>query len=174
MFFLLRDDPLWSLVTLPLANLAPKSSWTLHQSGKYPGSWMIQIFDWISSNLYIILCAWQNSHMSRASLRWGRFSSLIPAETRKVGICPGRYFIRRFYYTFVNIFYDVHMLKHVNSLLKVYLYSQSKPFTKACLDLLIGILLNIISFSMVKPILSAKVSPRKEAKYSFRSIKCSA
>ena len=45
-------------------------------------------------------------------------SSLIAALTSTVGIFPGGYFIRRFYYTFINRFINLLSLKHVNSFLK--------------------------------------------------------
>ena len=42
----------------------------------------------------------------------------MPAVTSTVEIFPSRFFIRRFYYTFVNRPVDFHTLKHINSFLK--------------------------------------------------------
>ena len=54
----------------------------------------------------------------RASLRQGEFYSLIPYVTSTIGIFPGRFLIRRFYYIFVNRFCNFHTLKYINSLFK--------------------------------------------------------
>ena len=52
------------------------------------------------------------------SIRQDGFSSHIPAVTNTVGILPGRFLIRRFYYTFVNRFWDLHTVKHINRIFK--------------------------------------------------------
>ena len=43
---------------------------------------------------------------------------MMPDVTSMVGLCPGRFLIRRFYYTFVNRLSDLHTLKHVNIFIK--------------------------------------------------------
>ena len=55
---------------------------------------------------------------NRVSLSIGGLPSLIPAVTSTVGIFPGRFFTRRFYYTFVTRFYYFHTLKYVNRFLE--------------------------------------------------------
>ena len=50
----------------------------------------------------------------RVSLWWGGFSYLLSAVTIKVGVCPSRFLLGRFYYTFINRFSNLHSLKHVN------------------------------------------------------------
>ena len=55
----------------------------------------------------------------RASIRQGEFSSLITSVTSKIGIFPGRFLIRRFYYISVNRFCDFHTLKYINILFKL-------------------------------------------------------
>ena len=55
----------------------------------------------------------------RVSLRKGGFSYIIPDGTSTVGICLGRFLIRRSDYTFVNRLYYFYTLKHINSLLKL-------------------------------------------------------
>ena len=54
----------------------------------------------------------------RVSLRRGGLYSLILAVTSTIGIFHCSFFIRRFYYTFVDRFCDLRTLKHVNSLFK--------------------------------------------------------
>ena len=67
--------------------------------------------------IYILFLALSGAlSCSGASIRQGGFSYLIPAVTSTVGIFPGRFFIIRFYYTFVNRFCDFRMLKYINSL----------------------------------------------------------
>ena len=44
------------------------------------------------------------------------FSSHFIAVNITVGVCPSRYFIIRLYYTFVNIFWCLHVFKHVYNL----------------------------------------------------------
>ena len=42
---------------------------------------------------------------------WGESSYYFPGVTRTVGIFPSRFFIRRFYNTFINIFWYFHAFK---------------------------------------------------------------
>ena len=44
---------------------------------------------------------------------WGVYYSNFPADTTTVGISPNRFFIRRFYDTFINILWYFHTFKHV-------------------------------------------------------------
>ena len=57
------------------------------------------------------------THLGVCILR-SDFSSHFPAVTSMVGICSVRYFIRRIYYTLINIFCYFHSFKHVNSCFK--------------------------------------------------------
>ena len=54
----------------------------------------------------------------RASPQRRGFSSIMPDVTITVGVCQGRFYIRRFYYIFVNRLSGFHMIKRVNRLLK--------------------------------------------------------
>ena len=54
----------------------------------------------------------------RVSLIRVIFSSLMHSVIITVGICTGRFFIIRFYYTFVNTFCNLRTIKHSNSLFK--------------------------------------------------------
>ena len=69
--------------------------------------------------IYILFLALPRAIPCRGSgLRQGVLSSIIPDATRTVVIYPGRFFIRRFYYTLVNRFWNFYMLKHINILFK--------------------------------------------------------
>ena len=69
--------------------------------------------------IYIFVLALASALSCRGViLRRGVLSSLLDAVTITFVICPGRFLIRNFYYTFLNIFYDFHTLKHINSLFK--------------------------------------------------------
>ena len=105
-----------------------------------------------------------------ASLRRGGFSPLLPVLTSTVLIFPGRFLIKRFYYTIVNILINFHTLKHTNRIFKSNRLI-TKPCTQACFYQLLGILFRRILFNLVTLILSIKVSPGKDSKYSFKSIK---
>ena len=72
---------------------------------------------WLSCQVIYISFSALASALSRrgVSLIRGRFSSLITSVTRTVGIFPGRFLIRRFYYTFVNRFCNFHTLKHIKT-----------------------------------------------------------
>ena len=69
--------------------------------------------------IYISFSALASALFHRGvSLRRGRLSSIIPDFSSTVGVCPGGFFIRRLYSTFVNRFYNFHTLKHINSIFK--------------------------------------------------------
>ena len=51
----------------------------------------------------------------RVSILWGSLCSHFPAVTSTVVILPSRFFIRRFYDTFINRFWYLQTFKHVNS-----------------------------------------------------------
>ena len=53
-----------------------------------------------------------------ASPRQGGLSSIFPDVTSTVGVCPMKFFIRRFYYALVNRLGNFHTLKHINSFFK--------------------------------------------------------
>ena len=59
-----------------------------------------------------------NLILLRESPRRGGLSSLLHDVTRTVGVCPGSFFIRRSYYTFVNRLINLYTLKNSNSFLK--------------------------------------------------------
>ena len=50
------------------------------------------------------------------SIWWCGFYSFYPDVTRTFGICPSSFFIRMFYYTFVNRLRNIHAIKHIISL----------------------------------------------------------
>ena len=54
----------------------------------------------------------------RVSIWRGESSSHYPDVTSTVGIFPSRFFLRRLYYIFINIFCYLYALKHVNVCLK--------------------------------------------------------
>ena len=49
----------------------------------------------------------------------GVLSSHFYAVARTVDIFPSRFFMRRFYYTFINIFWYFHAFKNVNTYFKI-------------------------------------------------------
>ena len=107
------------LIRLPLIILSPKVSQDLTFIRRISGG-----VDETGSRFYLRVIYISFSVLAgdlscrRASFRRGGFSSHIPSVTSTVGICLGRFFIRRLYYTFVNIFCNFHTLKHINSLFK--------------------------------------------------------
>ena len=92
------------------------------------------------------------------SLRQRGFSSIIPAMTSTAGILLGRFFIRKFYYTFVNIFWNFHTLKHSNSLFKQNEFA-IKTLNIGFLYDILGMLFKIILFNSIKSMISDKVAP---------------
>ena len=118
-FFLGTVWFLWSLVNLYLAYLSQKSSRTLHSSEECTGQWMRHVF---------------NSPDGKSTYRFLSFPTLSPITG---WVCDKAYYhllfliwpaqlayslvgflIRRFYYTFLNKFRNIHLLKHVNKILK--------------------------------------------------------
>ena len=92
------------------------------------------------------------SALSRCGVSFilGAFSSLITAVTSTFGIFPGRVFIRKFYYTFVNRFCDFHTLKNVNSFLKRNIFAIKAlniGFFRS--DIRLAVLKNIVQFSCI-------------------------
>ena len=72
--------------------------------------------EYISFIVYITFSSLANTLTNIGVSIWQcGFSSHFPAVARTVGICPSRFLIRRFYYTFINICWYFHELKHVNS-----------------------------------------------------------
>ena len=73
------------------------------------------VFVYILRTIYIPFSAPDSALTHLGVSIWrGAFSSHFPAVTSMVGICPSSLFIRRFYYTFVNRFYNFHTFKRVN------------------------------------------------------------
>ena len=60
---------------------------------------------------------------------WGGFSCFLHDETSTGGIRPSRFFIRRFYYTFIDRLRNFHVFKYINWFLK------SNRLTVKCLHI---------------------------------------
>ena len=108
----------------------------------------------LSNSLYIFSVLTSSLTHRRVSMRQGGFSSFFPAVSRTGIIWPSIFFIRRFYYTFMNRFSNIHAIKR----------------KYACLLQLLGILLSKIAFNSGNSKFSASFSLGIEAKYSLRSI----
>ena len=108
----------------------------------------------------------------RVSMWWGGFCYLFTALDSTGGICISRLFIKSFYYTFVDIFRNLHMFKNVNwffksnrlavknqgfvlkmsfAILFFYFLCPWNPCTYDWLLGLLGITLSKISFNSVTP-----------------------
>ena len=87
--------------------------------------WIIEVMDdtivfvYNPGMLYIPFSMIANALTHLRVSDWqGGVSSHFISVTSAVGIWPHRFFIRRFYYTFINIFCYFHEFKHVNSCFK--------------------------------------------------------
>ena len=124
-----------------------------YKFGTYPSGILYIFSDFDTALTHIRVSIW----------RCG-FSSLVTAVTITSFTWTSILFIRRFYYTLINILRNLHEIKHVNWFKKT-IDSQSKPCTHDCLLQLLGIMLSGISFNSVTPIWSASFDPGNKAKY---------
>ena len=85
----------------------------LHGHGRDSLVWLLPLYD---LNNFSVL-AWTITHL-RVSSWQGGLSYHFPAVTRTVYIYPSRFFITRFYSTFINIFCYLHVFKHFYSWFK--------------------------------------------------------
>ena len=108
----------WSLVGLLIAYLVPNFPRTLNSSEECPGSWMRQVFDFLLGYLHTFFCTCQCSHPYWGESMMRRLLIYFDYCDQNGWNLPRQIFIRRFYYTFVNRFEDLHTLKHINSFLR--------------------------------------------------------
>ena len=109
----------WYLVVLLLVYLAPKVSQGFIFVRRLSEAMNETIF-WFALRAINVLFSVLASALSCLGviIRWGVLSSIIVAVNITVVIFLGRFFIRRFYYTFANRLCGLRTLKHINIILK--------------------------------------------------------
>ena len=100
-------------------------------------------------------------------------SSHFPYVTSMVGIHLSRFFIIKFYYTFVNRFFNFHAFKNINSSFKIYRLTIKSLYIKL-LNPTVGHTVFKKLFSSVTQNKSLIFSPGNTAKYSLSWTKWSA
>ena len=121
---------------------------TLYSPEECPGMWTRQV-------LHIFFGAFQIFHQLQVKSVRGVFSNLIPSVISTVGIFPSIFFIRRFYYTFINRSEIPIFPKMLTAFLNK-IYPQWEPCTYACLEQLLGTLFIKFSFNSVTSIYQKK------------------